>query len=56
MLEWANLKLTSVITDIKGDSARAMLAAIIGGEEDAALLAELAQGRMRPNGPCWSRR
>ena len=29
VLEWANIKLTSVITDIKGDSARAMLAAIV---------------------------
>jgi transposase len=47
VLEWANIKLTSVITDIKGDSARAMLAAIVGGEDDAALLAELAIGRMR---------
>jgi transposase len=47
VLEWANLKLTSVITDVKGDSARAMLAAIVGGEEDATLLAELAKGRMR---------
>jgi transposase len=47
VLEWANIKLTSVITDIKGDSARAMLAAIVGGEQDATLLAELAIGRMR---------
>ena len=47
VLEWANLKLTSVITDVKGDSARAMLAAIVGGEEDVGLLAELAKGRMR---------
>jgi transposase len=47
VLEWANLKLTSVITDVKGNSARAMLAAIVGGEEDAGLLAELAIGRMR---------
>src|SRR5918997_1808897 len=47
VLEWANINLTSVITDVTGDSARAMLAAIVGGEEDAALLAELAIGRMR---------
>ena len=47
VLEWANIKLTSVITDIKGNSARAMLAAIVGGEDDAAVLAELAIGRMR---------
>jgi len=47
VLEWANLKLTSVLTDITGVSARAMLEAIIAGEEDAALLADLAKGRMR---------
>jgi transposase len=47
VLEWANLKLSSVATDVTGASARAMLAAIIGGETDAGVLAELAQGRMR---------
>ncbi len=47
MLEWANLKLTSVVTDVTGISARAMLEAIVGGEEDTAALADLAQGRMR---------
>jgi transposase len=47
VLEWANLKLTSVLTDIKGLSARAMLEGIIAGEEDVALLADLAKGRMR---------
>ncbi len=35
-LEWANIKLTSVVSDIMGVSARAMLAALIGGEEDHA--------------------
>ena len=47
VLEWANLKLTSVATDITGVSARAMLEGIIGGEGDAQALAELAHGRMR---------
>ena len=47
VLEWANLKLSSVATDVTGASARAMLAAIIDGETDAGVLAELAQGRMR---------
>jgi transposase len=47
VLEWANLKLSSVATDVTGASARAMLEAIIGGETDAGVLAELAQGRMR---------
>jgi transposase len=47
VLEWANLKLSSVATDVTGVSARAMLAGISDGEEDAAVLAELAKGRMR---------
>ena len=47
VLEWANLKLASVVTDIMGVSARAMLAAIVGGVEDQGALAELAQGRLR---------
>jgi transposase len=47
VLEWANVKLSSVATDVTGVSARAMLAAIIGGAADGAALAELAKGRMR---------
>jgi transposase len=47
VLEWANLKLTAVVTDVTGVSARAMLAAILDGEEDSAVLAELACGRLR---------
>ena len=47
VLEDANLKLSSVATDIMGVSGRAMLAAIIAGKDDPAALAELAKGRMR---------
>ena len=47
VLEWANIKLTSVVSDIMGVSARAMLAALVGGEEDQGVLAALAQGRLR---------
>src|SRR5215210_9482931 len=47
VLEWANLKLTSVATDVTGVSARAMLQAIVAGEADPAVVAELAHGRMR---------
>jgi transposase len=47
VLEWANLKLASVVSDIMGTSARAMLAAIVGGEDDQGVLAALAQGRLR---------
>jgi len=46
-LEDANVKLASVVTDIRGVSARAMLAALLAGETDPAVLAELARGRMR---------
>jgi transposase len=46
-LESANLKLASVATDIMGVSGRAILAALLGGEEDPALLAELAKGPLR---------
>ena len=47
VLEWANLKLTSVLSDITGVSARAMLEALLGGQSDVTLLADLAQGRLR---------
>ncbi len=47
VLEWANLKLSSVATDVTGVSARAMLQAIVAGEADPAVVAELAHGRMR---------
>jgi transposase len=47
VLEWANLKLSAVVTDVLGVSARAMLETIIDGETDQAVLAELARGRLR---------
>ena len=47
VLEDANIKLASVVSDIQGVSARRMLAAIIAETEDSATLAELAKGRMR---------
>jgi transposase len=47
VLEWANLKLTSVATNVTGTSARAMLEAILEGQADPHVLAEFAQGRMR---------
>jgi transposase len=48
ILETANIKLSSVVTDILGKSARQMLEALITGESDSMLLAKLARGRMRP--------
>jgi transposase len=43
VLEDANLKLSSVLTDIMGRSGRDILDAILGGEEDPKQLAELAR-------------
>jgi transposase len=50
-LEDAGIKLSSVATDILGVSGRAMLAALIAGEDDAAVIADMARGRMRPKIP-----
>jgi transposase len=47
VLEDANVKLASVVTDIRGVSARAILSALVAGETDPTILAELARGRMR---------
>jgi transposase len=47
VLEGANIKLGDVASDVLGVSGRAMLEAIVAGEEDPAVLAELAQGRLR---------
>lgn len=47
LLEGANIKLASVVTDMQGVSARAMLAELAAGNADAAALAELARGRLR---------
>lgn len=47
VLEWANLKLASVVSDIGGVSGRAMLKALVAGNEDPQALASLAKGRMR---------
>jgi transposase len=45
--EEAHITRASVVTDIRGVSARAMLAALIAGERDGAALAALARGRLR---------
>jgi transposase len=46
-LEDTNIKLASVASDVMGRSARDMLTALLAGEADPAVLAELARGRMR---------
>ncbi|HEY6408058.1 MAG TPA: IS110 family transposase, partial [Ktedonobacteraceae bacterium] len=47
LLEDTNLKLTAVVTDVTGVSARAMLAALLSGETDPETLAVLARGKLR---------
>ncbi|MCC6263258.1 MAG: IS110 family transposase, partial [Bryobacterales bacterium] len=51
VLEDANIKLDSVASDLLGLSGRTMLQAIIAGEENPAVLAELARSRMRSKIP-----
>lgn len=47
VLEDANIKLASVASDPLGASGRAILRAILGGEEDAERLAEMSKGLLR---------
>ena len=47
LLEGANIKLASVATDVLGVSGRAILEALIAGQRDPAVLAELAKARLR---------
>ncbi len=51
LLEDALVKLSSVATDIFGVSGRAMLAALIDGERDPDVLADLARRRLRAKIP-----
>jgi len=51
LLEDAGIKLDVVASDIFGVSGRAMLGALIAGQRDPAVLAEMARGRMRVKRP-----
>jgi transposase len=51
VLETANIKLSSVATDVLGTSGRAMLDAMLAGITDAEALAELARKRLRAKLP-----
>lgn len=51
ILQDAGIKLSSVATDIQGKSARAILDALVEGERDPKVLADLALGKMRPKVP-----
>jgi transposase len=55
VLEDSGLKLTSVLTDVMGVSGRAMLAGLVDGTTDPAVLAELARGRLRTKLPALRR-
>ncbi len=50
-LEGANIKLAAVATNIMGKSGREILAALVAGLTEPALLADLAQGRLRAKLP-----
>ena len=47
VLEGGNVKLSSVASDVVGVSGRAMLEAMVAGEEDPKALAALAKGKLR---------
>jgi len=47
MLEDASIKLSAVVSSLKTVSARAILAAMIDGEDDARVLADLAKSKLR---------
>ena len=47
LLEGANIKLASVVTDIMGASGRAMLEALVDGQASNKEMAELAKGSLR---------
>jgi transposase len=50
-LEDAGIKLDSVAADVLGVSGRAMLAALVDGERDPVVLADLAKGKLRTKLP-----
>lgn len=51
LLQSANLKLSSVASDVLGLSGRRMLEALLAGTTDPAVLADLAQGKLRKKLP-----
>jgi len=51
VLQDANIKLSSVASDIVGVSSRAILEAILSGESSPEVLAELAKGKLRSKRP-----
>ena len=56
MLEDASIKPSSVAASLTSVSARAMLTALIAGERDPQVLAQLAKARCGSRFRSWSRR
>jgi transposase len=50
-VEDAGIKLSTVATDVMGASGRAMIHALVQGTTDPAVLADLAQGKLRKKLP-----
>jgi transposase len=48
LLEDAQIKITSVVTDVFGVSGRLIMQALIDGQRDPKTLAQMARGRLRP--------
>ena len=48
VLETAGIKLDSVVSDVMGKAARRMIDALVAGERDVEVMAEMALTRMRP--------
>jgi transposase len=48
VLETAGVKLDSVVSDVNGKAARRMLDALVAGERDVEVMADMALTRMRP--------
>ena len=55
-LEDASIKLSAVASSVTTVSARAMLAELVAGNQDAAAMADLAHSKMRRKTLTWSRR
>ena len=53
LFESMNIKLSSVVTDLMGESAKAMLTKIAQGAADAHALAQLATGASGPRSKSW---
>jgi len=51
LLETANIKLASVVSDVMGTSGKAMLKALLEGTTDPETLADLARGKLRKKLP-----